>query len=145
MEDRLIERINNWARWARVGYKLMHCGSAEGRYRSNWRQWVPLHEIEVKVAIDPLDAWEVELAWRACHHRHKTLLRLRYIWRAADPVMAQRARVKIWQLDLHMGRALRELDGVLTRQKNRDMVTQNLNAPAKAVEAMVEADASIVV
>lgn len=141
----LDDRLQNWARWARVGYKLMHAGSAEGRYRSNWRQWVPLHEIEVKVAIDPLDAWDVELAWRQCHHRHKVLLKLRYIWRAADTILAHRARVKIWQLDIHMGRALRELDGVLTRQKNRDMVTQNLNAPVRTVEAMVAADAATVV
>ena len=81
----LDDRLRNWGRWARGGLKLQTCGSAEGRYRSNWRQWVRVEDIQQPGQCDIFDAEEVEKAWvRMGDFKEKKLLKLKYVFCLTD-------------------------------------------------------------
>ena len=91
----LDDRLRNWGRWARGGLKLQTCGSAEGRYRSNWRQWIALSDIAHAEPIDIFDAEEIELAWSGlADFKEKKFLKLLYIFRCDKERVMQRCRIK---------------------------------------------------
>ena len=114
----LDDRLMNWGRWARVGIKLGQCGSAEGNYRSNWRQWVELKDINLSEEIDAFDAEEVEAAWRTLPNRERKVLKFHYIKRMPLVMIAQRCGIKLHQYDVTFARAHYHIRTSLANQNN---------------------------
>lgn len=130
----LSDRLRNWARWARGGYALKSCGSAEGNYRANWRQWLTLQEIGCPDPIDTFDAMTVEQAWRRCSHKTKMLLKYRYIWKAPDDYICRNTRVKPININRAISRARFELKNTLyalTVYKNTSITSPTADTPRK--------------
>ena len=124
----ILDRIHNWARAFRPGYVIQTCGSAEGNYRSNWRQWVALQDIPHSEPIDLIDAQRVETAWKGMVSRkHKEALRHHFIYQCPNYVVARKARCKVWQVQELLGNAIGSLNYLLqgiditeeTRQTSR--------------------------
>lgn len=108
----LDDRLDNWARWARVGQKLKTCGSAEKHYRAPWRQWLKLAEIEHPAPIDVIDAEIIEAAWVLIDYKARMLLKYHYVRRMPIMYLCQRLRIKPYQFDARFARArhlLREM------------------------------------
>lgn len=143
----LDDRLRNWGRWARSGIKLKACGSAEGRYRSNWRQWIALADISHPEPCDIFDAEAVEAAWvRMADHRQKKLLKLKYVWRLKDSGymdesghrvlgLCERLRIKLHQLEVESGRAHFHIRKQLDSQMNIRYGSRKIGMLPETVEA----------
>ena len=130
----LDDRLRNWGRWARVGIKLAQCGSAEGNYRSNWRQWVAVADITHPEPCDAFDAEEVEAAWvRMSNYREKKLLKLKYVWLLQDEGyrgddgrlvlgICERIRINPTQLDAWVARSRHHIKYALDAGVRKDEI-----------------------
>lgn len=49
----IVDRLENWARWARVNATRCHCMSIEHRYKAPpcWEQEQPRHEVDILDAV----------------------------------------------------------------------------------------------
>lgn len=90
MDLRALEaRLENWARAQRSsGYAPGRATSAEGMYRSGYRESHPSAEI-----VDTLDALIVNKAWQRCMPLDKEVLRMHYIWRAPSSLICRRLKI----------------------------------------------------
>lgn len=129
----ILARLENWGRYYRPYYVYQTCGSAEGNFRSNWRQWVPLGEIPNSEPMDVLDAQKVEIAWKSMElQKQKEVLRYYFIYRAKPHVIARKARCKIWQIDDVLQKAIGSINfriNLLTHDKQTVIVPQNSDVP----------------
>ena len=115
------DRLRNWARCYRDTIHFGSCGSVEGRYRSNWRQWVTLGEIELRPSMDSLDAEIVEQAWRRLIYKYRIILKLCYMTNLPAFIVARKAKVKTWKLEEEYGKAIRAMQislQAIDNQKN---------------------------
>jgi hypothetical protein len=69
-------QVRNWQRAYTYFRMTGRCFSLEGQWRSPQRWEDPTMTTEG--AIDFLDAWRVELAWRACSKRSRWVLKYHY-------------------------------------------------------------------
>ena len=125
----IIDRLENWGRYYRPYYVYQTCGSAEGMFRSNWRQWVPLSEIPNPEPMDVLDAKKIEIAWQSMSiQKQKEVLRYHFIYRAKPHIIARKARCRIWQLDGVLEKAIASISfrlNLLTHDKQSSMIHSN--------------------
>lgn len=76
----LLQRVDNWARWCRVGQSAGHCMSFEGNYRSPQRNHWELPVSATRGQIDPKDAWRVEVAWGSLPYFDRVIIRANYCY-----------------------------------------------------------------
>lgn len=143
----LDDRLKNWGRWARVGIKLGQCGSAEGNYRSNWRQWLALSDIPHSEPIDAFDAEEVEAAWvRMFDRQEHKLLKLKYVTRLPvvgykdedgryRPGICDKLRIREGKFDAIHSRARYHISLLLDKKKNLMYKGDKFNTLPEKVEA----------
>lgn len=123
------ERLENWGRAYRDRNNIRRsCGSAEGRFRSNWRQWAPLHEITYSHGVDPNDARIINKAWQMMLGTSKDLLRYHYALELPQNVSARRCRFKPHQFDARLKHAEEFIAEVVDSiEKNLYKTPNNLN------------------
>lgn len=129
----IVKRLENWGRYYRPYYVYKTCGSAEGDFRSNWRQWVPLNEIPNPEPMDVLDAQEIEDAWKTMvSTKQKEVLRYYFIYQAKPHIIARKARCRVWQIDGVLEKAIGSISfrlNLLTASREVLIVTANSDVP----------------
>ncbi|HDR9075899.1 TPA: hypothetical protein QDA97_004712 [Burkholderia vietnamiensis] len=114
MDLRELEpRLENWAKAQRSsGYAPAGAGSAEGMYRSGFRE-----SCEGGDGIDLADARAVNDAWKRLMPLDKDVLLMHYVWRAHSSFICRRLKLKqgrghehVWDFALlHAQRAIAQL------------------------------------
>ncbi|WP_186209068.1 hypothetical protein [Burkholderia gladioli] len=86
----LEPRLDNWGASQRSsGYTPGTAGSAEGMHRSGYRE-----SCDGSIAVDLLDACEVNEAWKPLMPLDKDVLLLHYVWRAHSSFICRRLKLK---------------------------------------------------
>ena len=107
------DRLRNWSAYYRDGHRTCCCGSLEGGFRSNYRQWQEISDIHLTTYIDWRDAEEVEKAWRKLHGRPKILLRMVYMDKCSPELVCRKIGVRRWQYGVELMKAKINLTLVL--------------------------------
>ncbi|MDT6993207.1 hypothetical protein [Burkholderia cenocepacia] len=120
----LEPRLENWARAQRSsGYAPAGAGSAEGMYRSGFRE-----SCSDQDPLDLLDARVVNEAWKGLMPLDKDVLQLHYVWRAHSSFICRRLKLKqgrgnehIWTFALYhaqeaIWKRLAKPSGVVNRE-----------------------------
>lgn len=143
----LDEGLRNWGRCMRGGIKRGQCGSAEGNYRSNWRQWLSLSDIPHTEHCDTLEAERYEAAWSGMQdHREKHLLKLVYVWRMRvtgftdtdgkfKPGICNKLRITESQYHATLSRARYHIKLALDKSKDLCKTITKFNPLPEKVEA----------
>ena len=122
-------RLENWGRYYRSRMKIEVCGSAEKMYRAQWRQWVPLSDLQAPPAVDWRDAELVEQAWRSMSGTPKLLLKLTYMHRFPSYVVCRKCGVKIWRLGIEIRRSRNIIKEVLDNLDRESTIAGNSRPP----------------
>ena len=129
------DRLDNWSRYYRTRVQVHVCGSMEGKlYRSPWRQWVPLTEIQYPLPIDWQDAELVETAWRQMIGVHKDLLKYIYMHALRTNIVARKCRIKIWHLDDETRKAMSSIARILDKLSPNDRLAPNSNRSGEIIQ-----------
>lgn len=114
-----VDRLENWALWARERASGTVIGSAEGRYRPerediyNPRQPTPY-----------IDAWDAQLVGkclapaRGFPHRWYVMLKWRFLFRAGKPALCRKMAIHVDNYHTELRKALFAARNTLTKRKN---------------------------
>lgn len=122
----LEDLLRNWGRYYRDRIHMGQCGSAEGNYRSNWRQWRELGDIPLSTPCDIRMASLVEEAWKKLMPVHQKLLKCTYMMNAPDWFVARKSGVKVWKLAMELAKAHRAIEKHLQIERIYATVSQTV-------------------
>lgn len=110
--DDLVQRLENWALWARDKPRYEHCRSLEHRYRTP-QVWEP---VTPRLECDWKDAVIVERAVTKLPARHRVVIVGHHLYRADPRSISRRAGLNWHGFDEHLHRAEGMLRNVLGRR-----------------------------
>jgi DNA-directed RNA polymerase specialized sigma24 family protein len=111
--------LDAWGRWSRIRRGSATCGSAEGQYRANWRQW---HYPTVEEMMpQPLarDMLAIDRAVVRLPIAYLELIRSHYVAKLPASTIRRRLSVNRDQLEAHLYRARQMVLNRMRRGENR--------------------------
>jgi hypothetical protein len=98
--------LTSWGRWMRRRQARVRCGSAEGQYRSPWRQWhYPSIEELMPAPLDEACFWAMERAMLTIAELHRKMLVAHYVSQSNPHATCRKVKIRAEQYGKFMSDA----------------------------------------